>query len=259
LRWFGYIAAGLFLTLTVAMIVFLALTESVCGAESVFVEELVPPAPVPVGWDMDAIEIATEANMQLNGMESVIDMTGVWWIRWSGDEPVPLYSHLHLEELITLAGVTTNVTTAPWFPAKWGSPTGAAHHWAFSNTIVGRVAMMVAANKNPNGNLNIFWSNASHAFIGGGGDIPWYLDKIDNDRWLRTMGRRPDPYERMWYELVRVIKADGTPHEQYWPAFVKHMAGTKPRMFTTSDKCIRECGLWRFMPCWYCEWKCGSQ
>jgi hypothetical protein len=187
-----------------------------------------------------------------------IDLTGIWWIRWVSDNLlIQGYNLLHLEEGLTFIGLESNTTGPHWFPAEISARTGLSHRWMFSNTVVGKVAMMVAAEKSPEGPLRLHMYNATHGRVGmyaSGG----YITQIDEDRWLRTnymcsddklescdhsTGICPDCSTMGNYELTRVINGDSTPHETYFPMFVKHMGSHKVRVFKEDDRCLRHCGL----------------
>jgi len=255
IRGFFYSICVFAVLVTAAVIVFFALTEQQCGVESFFVEELLPDGdaarvlPMEIGT-LDTFDSATVPS-------DIMSLTGVWWISWRED-PYPFYSRFHLEELVTFAGTSGNTTGPEWFPARLAIPTGLAFHWGFSNTLVGRAAMMFASRSDPSGPLRVTWTNATHGYIGYRFGGHWYIDYLDEDRWLRTIERNGGE-DKWYYELKRIILADGTPHPVYWDQYVRHMGGTKHRAFTTNDWCIRECGLWRFRTCADCEKQCSSR
>jgi len=232
-------------------IVFLALTEAQCGVESYFPQELLPGSG-PVVLPM---HIGTRSNLNTSIPLDTMDLTGIWWLRWTYTSEIPwllkVYSELHFEELASFASTQSNVTMGkPMFPARLTMPSSMARQWAFSTTIPGRFGAMLVW-LDPNGYLTFRFSNASHAWLGS----TWYMDRIDEDRWLRTT---IDPWSQRWYyQLTRIILEDGTPHPEYWPLFVKHMSGAKIRVRTNSNYCMRQCGVQRFGTCPRCESECG--
>lgn len=230
------------------------LTEDLC-AVGTYDASLVAPANAYAAGRVPPMEAGTADNMDMGDLD--LDFTGIWWIRWY-EEPIPLYSRLHLEELVSLAGFylrpgnDTNLT----YPIPASSQTGRAHRWGFSNSIAGRIAMMVAGEKNPDSPLNLDLLSDENMFIYGGGNTPWSMRKINDDEWLRRIERQG---AKDWkYTFTRIVFADGTPHPTYFDDFVRHMEGTKLRVFTTSSKPCRDCGTYLGGSCSKCSDVCAA-
>jgi len=244
----------LLLLLVIAAIILIAITENLCSVARYDASWVQPAEAISRGL-MPAMEIGTRENMNVS---APIDLTGLWWIRWTHGDPIPMYSKLHVEELVSFAGTDSNVTAAPFYPLQLRIPNRFSGHWGYSNTLVGRVGMSLDSEKEPADHRMIFdFSNRTHANLPGA-DPPtlWYFDYIDSDQWLRTMVRQDA--EDWFYTLQRIIFEDGTPHPVYFPDFVKHMEGTKLGVYTTDNHCMRMCGSRPFGSCMHCEQQCGT-
>lgn len=230
---------------SLAYVIFMAITDIPCGIGSYDASLILPAKALKAGINIP-IEIGTGLNFET---ELPFDFGGIWWIRWTGyDGPqitrtsltavgYDYYDALHLEELVSFKGARVNTTNSSWFPLTFSAPTGRQHQWGFSSTIVGRVAMKFAAEKDPLGPLNINFINATFGALDGFGGA--FISKIDNDQWLRSSGTVDDPYQAPAYRLTRIIYEDGSAHPRYWQAFLSHMGSVQIRTFLHNNRCAR--------------------
>mmetsp|Transcript_66125 Transcript_66125/g.186852 ORF Transcript_66125/g.186852 Transcript_66125/m.186852 type:complete len:266 (-) Transcript_66125:180-977(-) len=209
---------------------------------------LVSPQAAAKAGVRPPVHVATKKNQA----EMPLDMTGIWWIRWTnwtanpdGWNNIPwnrvtygIYNALKLEELMSFEGATVNSTH---FPLTLSSPTGEAYHWGFTNSLAGRIAMNFAAKSNPNAPLNISFENKTHAQLGGFGGRA-YMTMLDEDRWLRSTEVKGDRYGVPSYQLTRIVYEDGST-SKYFSAFLDHMGSTKIRVFSNNNQCERLSGV----------------
>mmetsp|Transcript_25946 Transcript_25946/g.74761 ORF Transcript_25946/g.74761 Transcript_25946/m.74761 type:complete len:204 (+) Transcript_25946:1-612(+) len=202
------------------------------------------------------MQIGTEDNMDLGGLPQ--DFKGIWWIRWGDLQPIPLYSSMYSEVLVSMAGmrITGNSSSSLAYPVAASAPARRAGHWAYSNTLIGRIAMISIAKKDIDVPMNFEFRNDTNMFIEGGGDTPWTMDKIDDDQWLRTIMVNGEP--SVQYTFTRVVMADGTAHPEYFPALARQMQGTEIRVFNSDTGICRACGASFFGTCSHCSSECSG-
>lgn len=218
----------------------------------------------------------TEDNMEINGL----DFTGIWWIRWGSFTPrfltpiVRFYDDLHIEELYTFRGATSNTTGE--FPQQMTFPSGTARQWGFTNSLVSRLGQLrVSLGKpdlaTPNGTLSIDFVNSSYGFFSTP-DPPDDEDPDPPENVWPFIKLTPDVWERpsilptgniMSYNATRIMTADGK-RTQYWDAYLEQMKGYELRVFGSNDPCMRRCQAFLSVLTWssvngcgFCQWACS--
>jgi len=223
-----------------------------------------PSAAIDAGYE-PPFALGTDENMDPKLKELGLDFTGIWWMRGN---PVA-------EELVSFAGTTANSST---YPATLAVPTSAKGHWSWNDDVVGNIILRYYSPNSPNRTVDFDFESAERGKVSTGLDeVPliWVDEfpfaKINDDEWLRpTYFQNRSVFSQTNYTLTRVINGDGTPHPEYWPAFLEHMtpewsilsgngtAGDAVMMsWYTDDLCRRLCeGVFG---CTVCKWKCNLE
>jgi len=249
-RWLTCGLVSILLAWSVFVALALFLTESSCVIQSYSVDQVLQQA----NGGEPALLMGTDENIDV---PPPLNFTGIWWINFQMD-PIPFYRQYHVEELVTFEGTTSkSVHAGENFPSYVAAPSGTARHWGFTNTIVSRIGMVIVANTaDPEGPMEMDFSNATTARIRNDNSTIWWLRAVDSDRWLREI-ERPG-LETWYYNLDRVILPSGQAQPDHWPAFKASMGRTKIRVWTTTSKCMRMCAVKPWRTCGSCSSECGE-
>jgi len=229
---------------------------SSCTTRTYHAELALPSNAEAAGMEPPMLLGATE-NMDARISASGLDLTGLWWMK---DNPAA-------SELMSFAGSTVNAST---FPMLLKLPSMASGRWAFQNTIKGRGNIADYKRQRPQKGMPFYFENATGAEIGSFltsvpllGLEAYHFHYVNADHWLRpsyyaekSIASGLSGSTNSSYDLLRVVRADGSAHPEYWPEFLEHMAneGTTLINLISDDTCLRRCTL--ALPCSVCRRLC---
>lgn len=221
-----------------------------CAVEDFDMHPFPKPFPVAVGTSINIADTKWPVD--------VVDLTGVWWIRWDHAGAVSSWNGMHMELLLSFAlavrvldgdhGPDTGSEHSLYplilkqftqTPGLWGY-TDSYFSWAYE-LLSGGAAL------NQENLLTFTFTNRSHALVTGGQS----LVKKNEDEWVRAAS----PAEMAAsggggggggvrsYTLTRIIDELGEPHPKWWPVFEDFMGTHHLRMWGDHSHCRRRCEL----------------
>lgn len=231
-----------------------------CSTISYMAKNVLPANAKAANMD-PPMQVATSSNMDSKLKTLGIDFQGIWWMRGN---PVP-------EELVSFAGTTVTSST---YPTTLNVPNNGQGMWAWNDNVAGASLQKYYAVYSPTSTVAFDFESATKGNIQTGlTDVPlvWVdefpFEYMNDDEWNRptifqTRSVLPDTN----YTLTRIVMADGSPHPQYWKAFMDSTI-SKPwfgdgvpgeaylRSMSTDNACMRKCQI--ASPCFVCQPICG--
>lgn len=155
-----------------------------------------------------------------------VDLTGVWWLRWSALDGLGAMGVPQLEVLTTFAGSTLDGKVLHRPPSK-------TYHWGYSLGAASVKHMLAQAmGQAPDLPQEFVFANASFGLAAGGDAFV----KRSEDEWLLQ------GYDG-GYTLTRVLYEDGTTHPVWWPALLGRLPGHVIRVWGDDNRCKERCEL----------------
>lgn len=225
---------GLYLVVLVVLAIFSFFHPSTDGCAIIFTN--VPEAPIDI-----PIIRGTRANIaDARWPHDQVDLTGLWWIRWVGEEnpAIAFYNWQRREILVTFADSwleSASSTGGDIFPAVLMQPAQQPHHWAYSDTIWSMANQMQSHSRNwdPDLPLKYSFDNSTYALIDG--NIGPFIFK-NQDEWIRE-----NYGGELNYYLTRIADANGVPHPKWWNEFVGWMGNYQLAIWGSLDNCRKQC------------------
>jgi len=216
-----------------SLVSFLLPMPETCAVEDFPLEPVPQPFPMRLGTEK------TVARGMWPFAE--IDLTGVWWIRWSNSEstavrrpPGTLLSFADSERI--LGGSVEDPSANGFYPMVLRMATQTPLKWGFRDSralLAPRLRTAVKWDKH--GQLTFAFINRTFARINN--DME--LVKRDEDVWAHHNETSPG----LAFTLTRVIDKTGQPVQTWWPAFVDYMGPHNLRIWGDDNHCKRRCEL----------------